>query len=106
MRDARNFKHFLSRICEDFAEFLPEYVFADFPGGVPGDFIDKLDSIGDPPFGDLAVEEIQQGVGFDFAAVLANHDQEWPFVPLFMARSNNGGIGNIRVRHGKVFEID
>ncbi len=87
-------------------ELVPELVLLHLAGRPQRDRLDEDHIIGQPPFGDLAVEPGQHvlfrhlGIGF------LHHHQQRALVPFRVMRGDAGGHGDAGMAHGDVLEVD
>lgn len=61
-------------------EVLAQPGLQDLAGGGVRDRLDELHGVGQPPFGDLGAEEVDQLLPGHAGFGLAMHDQQWPIL--------------------------
>ena len=86
-------------------EVVAELALEQLAGGGVRQGLHEQHLIGQPPFGDLAFEERQQFRLGDLLAVLLDHEQDGPLVPLGMRHADDGAFGHGRMRHGVVLKL-
>src|SRR5882762_400845 len=74
-------------------------------GGVR-QLVHEHDVVRDPPFCNLALEETDQFLAGHLRVLLLNHDQQRPFVPLWMAYPDHRRFRDRGVRDRGVLQID
>src|SRR5882672_6547360 len=75
-------------------------------GGGMRQLFDEHHVVGHPPFGDLAFVELEQLLPGNILARLLHRHDDRPLVPFRMLYADHRGLGDRRVRHRDVLEVD
>src|SRR6266702_6621413 len=70
------------------------------------DAVDESDVVGHPPFGDLAVHELEDVLARGLLALLELHDQQRPLVPFGVEDADYSGLGHSGVGDREVLQVD
>src|SRR6185437_1120329 len=87
-------------------ELLAQLGLQHLAGGAVRDLRHEHHVVGQLPFGDLVAEQRQDVVLGGLLALLRHHDQERPLVPFRMLDADDRGLGDVRVAHRRVLDID
>src|SRR5690606_35565461 len=71
-----------------------------------GDLVDEGDVVGQPPLGDLAVEELDDLGRRGLLALLEDDAGQRALLPLRVLDADDGGLGHLGVAHDLVLELD
>ena len=87
-------------------ELLPQRRLAELADGRLRDLVDELERVRQPELGEVRGEELAQLVGRRRLALAADADGQRPLVPLLVRDRDHGRLGDRRVRHQRVLEVD
>uniref|UniRef100_A0A0N4ZXM1 LigA n=1 Tax=Parastrongyloides trichosuri TaxID=131310 RepID=A0A0N4ZXM1_PARTI len=85
---------------------LAQRLLIDLARGAQRNVIDEDHVVRHPPFGDLALQEVEMLLLVLGLAVLELDQQHRPLVPLGVGRADDGGQGDLRMADGDVLDVD
>ena len=87
-------------------ELLAQSRLAELADRCLRDLVDELERVREPELGEVRREELPQLVRGRVLALAQDADGERPLVPLLVRDRDHGSLGDRRVRHERVLEVD